>query len=686
MPVPKLSEKLQWLKPELPTPFETTCAQKVRQGEYEIGVQITNDILDEAMEVFIRSSRSYFGVSGDSMVAIFTANGDLVNASCGTYLHAIIQPIVIKFILKYYAENPGIHDGDIWFTNDALYGGIHNPDQVALMPVFHEGKLVAWASAALHTTETGAIEPGGMPVSARSRFEEGLNLPPIKIGENFELRTDFLEFYMAYGLRAPAMFISDLRARCTTADRVRVRLLEVVAKRGAEYLVGLLRKMLEAAEAGARQKIKALPEGSFRCVVFNDAIGWTPALVRACHLTLTARDGRLIFDFTGTSPENASSYNVHPQAVVGHIANFMYEYVFHDLPICSATFAPIDFVFPEGIILNPGPSAATSCCVFIGMQTRCATHNSFAKMTFSSGGLWRQVAAAPGSQHTSQICAGHSQWNLAFADVLSFSLNTQGQGGRATSDGMDSYGFAWCAFGRAPDSEQVESELPVTITLSQHWKDSSGPGRYRGGSGGVQQWMIHKVPEMVSMCMGNGSKVPLGQPLFGGYASPPIPGLSVRKAGLLEAMGKGEPKLCMDHRAILEQHSIPGQWTYELIARTPKVYQEGDLLFGFSGGGPGYGDPLEREPADVLEDLRKNIISDWTAQNIYRVVYDPAQRKLDPEATLRAREEERRARLARGRSFDDFHKEWSKKSPPPDILQWYGAWPDAKPLGPLFRP
>src|SRR5215813_15179088 len=177
--------------------------------------------------------------------------------------------------------------------------------------IFHGGKLIAWASAALHTTETGAIEPGGMPVSAKSRFEEGLNLPPIKIGENYQLRNDFLEFYSVYGLRAPAMFISDLRARCTTADRVRMRLLEVVEKRGEEYLVGLLRMMVDTAETGARQKIRSLPEGKFRAVVFNDAIGWTPALVRACYLTLTKKGDRLTFDFEGTSPENPSSYNVH---------------------------------------------------------------------------------------------------------------------------------------------------------------------------------------------------------------------------------------------------------------------------------------------------------------------------------------------------------------------------------------
>jgi len=351
MPIPTLAEKLEWLKPAPATAHEKECASRIPQGDYEIGVQITNDILDEAMEVFVRSSRSYFGVSGDSMVAIFTANGDLINAACGTYLHAIIQPIIIKFVRKYYTDNPGIREGDIWYTNDALYGGIHNPDQVALMPIFYRGELLAWASAALHTTETGAVEPGGMPVTAKSRFEEGLNLPPIKIGENYELRHDFLEFYSAYGMRAPAMFISDLRARCTTADRVRVRVLELAEKRGTNFVVGLFRKMSDTAEAGARKRISDLPDGKFRSVVFNDAIGRTPALVRSCYLTLEKRGGRLVFDFRGTSPENPSSYNVHPQAVVGHVANYMYEYMFHDLPISSSTFAPIDFIFPENSIV-----------------------------------------------------------------------------------------------------------------------------------------------------------------------------------------------------------------------------------------------------------------------------------------------------------------------------------------------
>jgi acetophenone carboxylase len=197
--------------------------------------------------------------------------------------------------------------------------------------------------------------------------------------------------------------------------------------------------------------------------------------------------------------------------------------------------------------------------------------------------------------------------------------------------------------------------------------------------------MVHKVPEVVSMCMGNGSKVALGQPLFGGYASSPIPGISIRKADLLKQMAAGDPQLTLDNRDVLERTSIHGDWNFELVARTPKVYEEGDLLFGFSGGGPGYGDPLERDPDEVLEDLRKQIISDWTAENIYRIAYDRERRKLDVEKTKQQRNEERRARVARGKSFEEFQKDWSKKSPPKEILQWYGSWPDAKPLGPVVR-
>ncbi len=207
--IPTLEQKLAWLKPTPIPDGERGSMRTLGPGEFEIGFQRTNDILDEGMEVFVRSCRSAMGIAGDSLVGIFTADGDMVNGSCGTYLHAVIPPLVIKFILHNYRGNPGVRDGDLWFANDAVYGGIHNPDQLVAMPVFFEGELIAWTAALVHTTETGASEPGGMPIGATARFEEGLNLPPTKIGENFQVRDDIVTMFEAFGIRAPQMVAVD---------------------------------------------------------------------------------------------------------------------------------------------------------------------------------------------------------------------------------------------------------------------------------------------------------------------------------------------------------------------------------------------------------------------------------------------------------------------------------------------
>src|SRR5437762_8783090 len=227
MAIPTADEKLEMIRLAEPTEDELRAVASLSPGDYEIGFQRTNDILDEALEVFQRSCRSSMGIAGDVMVAIFTAQGDLVNGAAGTYLHAIIQPILIKYILTYYSKNPGIKDGDVWVANDALYGGIHNPDYVAIVPVFYKGQLIAWCGAPNHRTESGADEPGGMPVTPSPRFTEGMNLPPMKVGENGQLREDWLEFFTIYGIRAPQMVVTDLKARSTAADRARRRVVEL---------------------------------------------------------------------------------------------------------------------------------------------------------------------------------------------------------------------------------------------------------------------------------------------------------------------------------------------------------------------------------------------------------------------------------------------------------------------------
>ena len=684
MPIPTADEKLAMIRLAEPSEDELRAVASLAPGDYEIGFQRTNDILDEALEVFQRSSRSSMGIAGDVMIALFTADGDLVNAAAGTYLHAIIQPILIKYILSEYGENPGVRDGDIWFANDALYGGIHNPDQVIVLPIFHDGKLIAWAGAANHTTETGAVEPGGMPVSATTRFHEGLNLPPIKIGENHQLRSDMLELFNAFGIRAPQMITTDLKARATAADRVRTRILEVATKEGADFVVGVMQRMLEVAEQGARKRIASWLDGKYRCVNFADALGTEHGLVRNASLTLVKAGDEITFDFTGTSPENLSPYHAHVQAVVGHVANYVYSYVFYDLPISSATFAPFTFVIPKGTVLNPDDRAATSCSVMVctGVMSACA--NAFAKMMFASQEHDR-VAASASNAGNAVVIAGQTQWGLPFADMVAYSINTEGMGGRPASAGINAFGFPWCPFGRAPDVELMENEFPILIPLSQHWTDSAGAGKHRGGVGTVQPWVAHQAPMVLLMCIADNSKLQTPQPLFGGYAPCTVPGIGIRAPGLMDALRSGEP-IDLDFRTIIEQRSIGGQWEVEFMGRSIRPYDEGDVMaFCFSAGGAGYGDPLEADPEEVARDFVGGLISAWTAREIYKIAYDEVERVVLVEETERLRAQEREARAARDTDWATFEAEWSQLSPPEDLLVWFGSWPAGEPAAPVMR-
>ncbi|WP_433755683.1 hydantoinase B/oxoprolinase family protein [Nocardia sp. CA-135398] len=683
MSYPSLEEKLAALKVTPATDHERQCAATLPPGSYEIAVQRTADVLDEGYEIFMRSSRSSMGVAGDSIVAMFNAHGDLVNASAGTYLHAVIPPIVIKYILSRHAENPGINDGDIWYTNDALYGGIHNPDQVAIMPVFFEGELVAWTAALSHTTETGAIEPGGMPLSATSRFDEGMNLPPMRVGQNFRINDDILEMFAAFGIRAEANVTVDMRARATTADRVRVRLLEMFERVGKDFMTGLFRRMLDEAESGARTRIAGWADGTYRCVTFSDAAGLEAGLMRNCAMTFTKKADTITVDFTGTSPENPSSYNAHPQAVIGHLANYIYEYVFHDLPISSATFAPLSFVFPANSMLSPDARAATSNAVMAATGAMSAIANCVSRSRYASDD-WEQVAASQGNGGNASVLAGVSQWGANFADMIAYPINTEGQGARATQDGMDAYGFPWCAFGRAPDVESMENEFPMLIPLSSHWRDSGGAGKYRGGVGTAQLWVAHHAPMVFAMAIADNSRVQTPQPLFGGYSQPTVPGIVLADVNVTEAMASLESgELTLE--ALLDGsfggHPVAG--TYG-SAIHPVMNGE-TVIIGFSTGGTGYGDPLDRDPEAVERDVTKNLVSEQFAHDIYGVVLDQ-HGQLDAAATANRRAELLGQRLGRGKPYDEFVADWSQRKPDEAILNRFGSWPDGAVLEPLMRP
>jgi N-methylhydantoinase B/oxoprolinase/acetone carboxylase alpha subunit len=233
----------------------------------------------------------------------------------------------------------------------------------------------------------------------------------------------------------------------------------------------------------------------------------------------------------------------------------------------------------------------------------------------------------------------------------------------------------------------MENEFPLLLPISQHWQDSSGPGAHRGGSGTVQVWVAHQAPAVFFTTIADNSKVQTPQPLFGGYAPPTVPGISVRGADILQRMSAGDSVMKLDFSALINREAIGGEWGDEPFIRSVRPYNEGDVItFGFASGGAGYGDPLDADPQQVVQDVEAEIVSDWSARNIYKVAYDSDTMRVNVTDTEALRYAERKARLARGQSWDDFHSEWSQLKPPEEALAWFGSWPEGKQLAPVFRP
>jgi len=335
-------------------------------------------------------------------------------------------------------------------------------------------------------------------------------------------------------------------------------------------------------------------------------------------------------------------------------------------------------------VLNPDDRAATSCSVMVctGVMSACA--NVFAKMMFASQEHDR-VAASASNAGNAVVIAGQTQWGLPFADMVAYSINTEGMGGRPASAGMNAFGFPWCPFGRAPDVEMMENEFPILIPLSQHWMDSAGAGKHRGGVGTVQPWVAHQAPMVLLMCIADNSKLQTPQPLFGGYAPCTVPGIGIRAPGLMDALRSGDP-IDLDFRTIIEQRSIGGQWEVEFMGRSIRPYDEGDVMaFCFSAGGAGYGDPLEADPEEVARDFAGGLISAWTMREIYKVGYDEVEQVVLADETERLRSEERAARAVRDTDWATFEAEWSQLSPPEDLLVWFGSWPEGVATAPVMR-
>jgi len=668
-------EVVQRLKPEPTTSDELAAQEKISDVDFEIFSHKMDMIATEGKETTMKLGASSGMRWGDVAFGVYTARGDLAVVATGIWFHAVLGQIPVKYIVKHWINEPsvGVREGDSFFWNDPFYGGVHGADMGLCVPVYHDDKLVCFAGAVVHTGECGGSEPGGLVGSARSKYDEGLLAPPIKIGENYALKEDMLNMFAAMN-RDPRTMILDIKARLAACRIAQRRITELIDQKGLEFFTGALRRILTVTAEAAKKKVGLLNDGVFRQPRFMDTVGVEAALTKI-DITLTKEGDRIKFTFKDTTPMLPDKpLNTFFQGIIGLAMVYFCGWLFHDLPANNGLLEILEWEFPENSLINAQGDVPTSVSPFT--QT-CFAHGVFlagARMTYHLDPLravaaWYQGFGVP-------IYGGMNQWNEPMADI-SPEINATGAGARPDMDGVDGAGAYFATMSDCSDVETTESDRPFLYLFRNYFKNSYGHGKFRGGAGVGFGVMMHHVPWVAMGSFGYGSKFPSTLGIFGGYAVPPTFIRTVNGSNVKALLAKGSTSLPNTMSKVYEwENPEQGQAMHQHVTMPIQPLMNGDTFYLPVGGGAGYGDALEREPEAVLKDLRDGMTTHWAAQNIYKIVYDEQTLRLDSENTKALRAEARDERFRRAKSYDEFEAEWLKLRPSDEIIKYYGAYPN----------
>ncbi len=638
---------------------------------------LINSALSEAFTMVNQMGAAPGAKWGDLVTGIYTAQGDLAMiAPHGIIAFAACCFYPIRFIIKNWVNDPtvGVKDGDGFIHNDARYGGIHNTDQSMMMPLFYKGELVCWLSSTIHEGENGACEPGGLPAAAESKYDEGIKMSPFKVVENFQLKRDLVTF-LQNSVRDPKLQLEDMKVKLHAVIRLRDRITAILDQFGKDLLIGTLRSHLEDVESEMRRRIREMPDGTTRVVQFMDSSLRENAMQKI-SLAITVKGDRMILDFRGTAPQFMNrSVNTNIASFKAALCTGLLQNIWPDLPHTMAVLSPIEIITDRNSIIDAEgemPQAMSLMPLFKGCVVWTIPMNKF---NYSLPHRYSAVIASQYDQAATFIYGGLTQHGDVTGNFCA-DINGNGQGARSNADGEHSVSPVFGFMCDSGEHEISEEDTPIIRLGAQRLaKDRIGWGKYRAGMG-YEQIATARGSGMWGFMTGcEGSKFPSAQGLFGGYSCPSYQLCKIKGINIFEVL-KENPRAVevFDIVTLMNEQPLKGgKYTSNDMGMTFELCADGEIYMICQGSGGGYGDVLERDPALVMKDLEEDLMSHENARDIYKVVYDERSLVVDEDATQALRQAYRQERIARGKPFDQFCKEWVTPEPPAH-LPYFGSW------------
>jgi len=537
-----------------------------------------------------------------------------------------MDPMTFSIIRRFDGK---INEGDVYLLNDPYTAALHTSDIYLVAPIHHHGRLVAWSACFVHVTDIGAVNPGGFCPQAPDIYTEGFSSPGLKLVDRGVMRQDVLDTFLNM-VRSPEMVTLDLRSMIACNNVAAERMGALMDKYGADTVDAAGARLIEESERLLRERLSDLPDGSWQSRQFLDVLGDTARVA----LTMTKKGDELVFDFSGSDPQSPHSINCTKWASLGGLFAPLFPLLCYDITWNEGVIRPVTMIAPEGSIVNctrPAPvSVATVGAIQSVNNAACTT---IGKMLAASEKYRDEATAVWHANHFAIFKFGRNQRGGYSIGILTETFAGAG-GARSFADGVDIGGEIPNPISRMANVETIEAQFPIRYLFRRRARDSGGPGRWRGGTGGEMALVAHKAPDggIDYVISGKGARHPMSEGLAGGWPGAPNAYVWVHAPG----DGANAP---VDGADGLD--AIPGE--RERVSWGVHPLKGRDALYVRWNGGGGWGDPLEREPERVAADVGAGLVSEEAAGAIYGVVL--AGGMIDAAATKARRAELRAARL-----------------------------------------
>ncbi len=537
---------------------------------------------------------------GDAFPLIADPKGKMIVGQFGSFIDGFLRGF-----------DGTLEDGDMIFLSDpySCEGAIsHSNDWLVLLPVFKDGRLIAYTAMFGHQSDIGGAVPGSMPIGASSIFEEGVRIPPVKIWKKGEYNDDLMKLVM-HQTRKPDWCQADLNALIASCRVAARRVVEMAERFGDDVYVSATQELLDRNYRAMKALIgMAVAEEpvSFEDYVCDDGKGFGPYKIKC---TMWREGDKVVLDFDGTDPQSAASINFYLNENMFKMFFGIYMIMVFDPQILfnDGFYDLIDVRIPEGSLLKPKFPAALSG----------RTH-ALGRIFDILGGLLGQKTPeflnAAGFSSSPHLF--YSGWDRREGKEREwfqlFQIGFGGIPGRPLGDGPDGHSL-WPGFTNVPN-EFLERYFPLRIERYSTEPDSGGAGLHRGGNG-IHMTYRFLADGHIAIHDDRWFVPPWG--VNGGH-----PGLRAKK--------------------VLER----AEGTTEIVGNKVEdvPVKAGDLLHFITWGGGGWGDPLERDPALVGLEIRQGLVTAEGAK-AYGVVAD-GKGTVDDAATASLRAEMKAARGA----------------------------------------